>query len=149
MHVYECFIVLYMLYRIRIILMCFTGHVKYVLFFLVFTWYVEYVFSACLFLSCFIYLCLVRNDLINMFKQTKNRTDVAYCTSASFANIFSVSNNKNRMCPINLGYCLHCASSSIKICEQVKQKSDCDEENRINFTAGIHAVRYIWYIMQL
>ena len=37
---------------------------------LVFTWYVEYLLSACIFLSCFIYLCLVRNDLINMFKQT-------------------------------------------------------------------------------
>ena len=36
---------------------------------LVFTWYVEYVLSACIFLSCFIYLGLVRNDLINMFKQ--------------------------------------------------------------------------------
>ena len=32
--------------------------------------YVEYVLSACLFLSCFTYLCLVRNDLINMSKQT-------------------------------------------------------------------------------
>ena len=36
--------------------------------------YVEYVLSACLFLSCFTYLCLVRNDLINMFKQTYSFT---------------------------------------------------------------------------
>ena len=36
--------------------------------------YVEYVLSACIFLSCFTYLCLVRNDLIKMFKQT-NKTN--------------------------------------------------------------------------
>ena len=52
-----CFNVFYWIYGIRIVL-------------LVFTWYVEYVFSACIFLSCFTYLCLVRNELINMFKQT-------------------------------------------------------------------------------
>ena len=52
-----CFNVFYWIYGIRIVL-------------LVFTWYVEYVLSACIFLSCFTYLCLVRNDLINMFKQT-------------------------------------------------------------------------------
>ena len=50
-----CFNVFYWIYGIRIVL-------------LVFTWYVEYVLSACIFLSCFTYLCLVRNDLINMFK---------------------------------------------------------------------------------
>ena len=52
-----CFNVFYWIYGICIVL-------------LVFTWYIEYVLSACIFLSCFTYLCLVRNDLINMFKQT-------------------------------------------------------------------------------
>ena len=51
-----CFNVFYWTYGIRIVL-------------LVFIWYVEYVLSACIFLSCFTYLCLVRNDLINMFQQ--------------------------------------------------------------------------------
>ena len=55
-----CFNVFYWIYGIRIVL-------------LVFTWYVEYVLSACIFLSCFTYLCLVRNDLINMFKQTNKQ----------------------------------------------------------------------------
>ena len=50
-----CFNVFYWTCGIRIVL-------------LVFTWYVEYVLSACIFLSCFTYLCLVRNDPINMFK---------------------------------------------------------------------------------
>ena len=33
MHIYECFIAFYMLFGIRIVLMCFTGHMEYVLFY--------------------------------------------------------------------------------------------------------------------
>ena len=54
-----CFNEFYWIYGIRIVL-------------LVFTWYVEYVLSACIFVSCFTYLCLVRNDLINMFKHNRH-----------------------------------------------------------------------------
>ena len=60
-----CFNVFYWTCVIRIVL-------------LVFTWYVEYVFFACIFLSCFTYLCLVINDLINMFKRIVSYRIISY-----------------------------------------------------------------------
>ena len=74
MHIYECFFVCVFICYVEYVLFfecVFTWQVEYVLFYCgLYMIYVEYVLSACLFLSCFTYLCLVRNDLINMFKQS-------------------------------------------------------------------------------
>ena len=104
--------------------MCFTVHVEHVLFY----WYLHDMLNMyCLHAYfCRVYLLVLGQKWPNKYVQTKQKSNVSN----------------------QLGYFLRCALWSIKICEQVKQKSDCNEENRINFTAGIHVVRYIRYLMQ-
>ena len=80
-YIWMFYCVLYVIWN-TYCLMCFTGHVEYVLF----CWSLHDMLNMyCLhayFLSCFTYLCLVRNDPINMFKQTNIWTSTFVIDSA-------------------------------------------------------------------